>query len=103
MSYILLALSIISEVFGTTMLKLSNGFSKVLPIFGVITGFGICFYLLSLALVDLPLGFTYAIWSASGTILTAIVGVVLFKEQLNKGGVIGIGLLFIGIILLNLV
>lgn len=103
MAYILLTFSIISEVFGTTMLKLSNGFSKVLPVIGVITGFGVCFYLLSLTLEDLPLGFTYAVWSGSGTILTSIVGVVLFKEKLNRMGVLGISLLLAGIILLNLI
>jgi len=103
MPYILLLFSIITEVFGTTMLKLSNGFSKVLPVIGVIAGFGVCFYLFSLALIDLPLGFAYAVWSGLGTVLTALVGVFLFKEKLNRQGVFGIGLLFAGITLLNLI
>lgn len=102
MAYILLAVSIIAEVFGSTMLKLSNGFSKILPVIGILVGYGICFYTLSLIMIDLPLGFTYAIWSGSGTVLTALVGVLLFKEKINRIGVLGIGFLLVGIILLNL-
>ena len=102
MAYILLASSIVLEVFGTTMLKLSNGFSKRLPTLGVIVGFGFCFYLFSLALLDIPLGFAYAIWSGVGTIVTTIVGVLLFKDKINSKGVFGISLLLVGIILLNL-
>lgn len=103
MPYVLLAFSIVSEVFGSTMLKLSDGFKRKWPIVGVVIGFGIAFYIFSLALVDLPLGFSYAIWSGSGTILTAIAGVLLFQEKINKQGVLGISLLLIGIIMLNLV
>lgn len=101
-AYILLALAIVSEVIGSTMLKLSNGFSKILPTFGVIVGFGTAFYLLSLSLIKLPLGFAYAVWSGLGTILIATVGVFLFKEKINKKGFLGIGLLIAGIVLLNL-
>ena len=102
MPYLLLACSVVSEVFGSTMLKLSNGFKHKLPIIGVVFGFGIAFYIFSLALVDLPLGFSYAIWSGSGTILTAFVGVFLFQEKINKQGMLGIFLLITGIVMLNI-
>ena len=102
MAYILLAFSIMTEVFGSTMLKLSNGFSKKLPFLGFVIGYGFCFYLLSLALLEISLGFAYAVWSGIGTILTALVGVILFKERINSKGVFGILLLLVGIILLNL-
>lgn len=102
MSYLLLTFAIISEVFGSTMLKLSEGFSRKLPIVGVVVGFGTAFYLLSLSLVKLPLGFAYAVWSGLGTILIATVGVILFKEKINRKGLVGIGLLVAGILLLNL-
>lgn len=101
MAYILLLLSIISEVFGTTMLKLSTGFKSILPAIGVIIGYGISFYLLSLVLLELPLGFTYAVWGGVGTVVTAMAGVILFKEKLNKKSVLGIFFIMIGVILLN--
>ncbi|MCR8658697.1 DMT family transporter [Paenibacillus endoradicis] len=102
MAYLLLLTSIITEVFASTMLKLSNGFTKKLPIIGVVVGYGLCFYLLSLTLLELPLGFSYAVWSGLGTILTAVMGVVLFEEKINRQGLLGIALLLVGIILLNI-
>ena len=84
------------------MLKLSDGFAKKLPIVGVVLGYGICFYLLSLTLLELPLGFSYAVWSGLGTVLTAVMGVILFGEKINRQGLLGIGLLLIGIVLLNI-
>ena len=39
--YIILIIAIIGEVFGSSMLKASNGFKRVLPIFGVIIGYGV--------------------------------------------------------------
>lgn len=52
-------------------------------------------YLLSLALVSIPLSFGYAVWSGLGTALTAIVGFLLFKEKINKQTVIGIVVLIL--------
>ena len=65
--YIALGISIISEIFGTTMLKLSDGFSNLLPSIGVIIGFVIAFYCLSLCLKTIPFSLAYAIWSGIGT------------------------------------
>ena len=98
----MLGIAIVLEVFGSTMLKLSDGFRRKLPILGVILGYGLCFYLLSLVLLVLPLGFTYAVWSALGTIFTAMIGVFFFKEHLNAKGIFGIGLLIFGMVLLHI-
>ncbi|APH05683.1 DMT family transporter [Bacillus weihaiensis] len=101
MAYLLLFLSISLEVFGSTMLKLSEGFKKIWPTIGVILGYGLAFYFLSITLKSLPLGIVYATWSGVGTILTVGVGVVLFKDKVNRKGFIGIGLLVIGLTLIN--
>lgn len=103
MAYVYLAFAIILETFGSSMLKLSKGFKKLLPVIGVITGYCVSFYLFSLALLELPLGFSYAVWSGVGTILTALAGVYLFKEKLNRIGVLGISLIIVGVVLLNVV
>ncbi|MBD8497211.1 DMT family transporter [Paenibacillus arenosi] len=102
MPYVLLLFSIVFEVFGSFMLKLSNGFTRALPVTGVIVGYGLCFYLLSNVLQFLPLGPVYATWSGLGTILTVLVGVLFFKERINRTGVIGIVLLITGLVLLNM-
>lgn len=102
MGYIYLVGAIISEVFGSTMLKLTSVSVKKGPLIGVIFGYLIAFYLLSLALLTIPLSFSYAVWSGVGTALTAIIGFLIFKEQINKNIVIGICLLVIGIIMMRM-
>ncbi|WP_116044091.1 DMT family transporter [Paenibacillus paeoniae] len=101
MAYLLLGVSIVLEVFGSTMLKASNGFRKIAPTTGTLVGYFLSFYLVSIVLKTLPLGLVYATWSAAGTILTAVMGVLLFKESLNKKGVLGIAILIVGLVLLN--
>lgn len=102
MAYLLLFCSIMLEVFGSTMLKLSDGFKKILPLIGVIVGYVLAFYLVSITLKSLPLGVVYATWSGLGTILTALIGVLYFKEKINRQGVLGLGILVVGLVLLNL-
>jgi len=102
MAYLLLFFSIITEVFGSTMLKLSASYANKLAILGVIVGYGLCFYLFSLALLELPLGFAYAVWSGVGTVLTTMVGLFLFKEKINRQGVFGISLVLVGVVMINL-
>ena len=99
--YIILIITIIGEVFGSSMLKASNGFKRVLPIFGVIIGYGVAFYALSLALKTIPLGMAYAIWSGVGKVLTALVSVVLWGEVLSVLKIIGILLIISGVVVLN--
>jgi small multidrug resistance pump len=50
------AIAIVAEVFATTALKQSNGFSR--PAWGVLTvaGYAVTFYCLSLALKSIPAG-----------------------------------------------
>ncbi|WFF38983.1 multidrug efflux SMR transporter [Moraxella nasibovis] len=98
---LLLAIAIVSEVFGSTMLKLSNGFTKPLPSIGFVLGFGIAFYCLSLVLKHISLGMAYAIWSGVGIILTAIIGVMIFNEKVDSWGIIGIVFILIGVVILN--
>jgi multidrug resistance protein EbrA len=100
-AYILLTLAIISEVFGSSMLKATNGFKKLFPSIGVVVGYVFAFYGLSLSLKTIPIGMTYAIWSGLGTVLTAIVGIVMYKETLNRIKLFGIVLIIGGVILLN--
>ena len=98
---VLLAIAVCSEVFGSTMIKLSHGFTKPLPSVGVAVGFAVAFYCLSLTLKSIPLGMAYAIWSGVGLVLTAIVGVVVFGEKVDFWGIASIGLILAGVIMMN--
>ncbi|WP_433957184.1 DMT family transporter [Cytobacillus horneckiae] len=100
-SYIILALSIICEVFATSMLKLSEGFTIVFPSIGVIIGYALSFYLIAIALKTLPLSLAYAIWAGVGTALTALIGVLVWGELFSILKLTGLVLIIAGVVLLN--
>ncbi|MFR3273444.1 MAG: DMT family transporter [Slackia sp.] len=82
-AYALIGVAVVAEVFGDSMMKLSNGFQRKLPLVGTVLGYGIAFYLIALTLEHLPLGPVYAAWTGLGIALTAIVGAVVWKEGFN--------------------
>lgn len=101
-AYLLLFVAIIFEVIGSSLLKASNGFKKILPSIGVLIGYGGAFYALSLALKILPISVAYAIWAGVGTALTALVGIIIYKEGFNSKKLVGLVLIIGGVILLNI-
>ncbi|HEE8865751.1 TPA: quaternary ammonium compound efflux SMR transporter QacG [Staphylococcus aureus] len=101
MHYLYLFISIATEIIGTSFLKTSEGFTKLWPTLGTLLSFGICFYFLSLTIKFLPLNITYATWSGLGLVLTTIISVIIFKENVNLISIISIGLIVIGVVLLN--
>ena len=102
MAYLFLAISIAGELIGTSMLKASEGFTRLYPTIFTFIAFGISFFFISLALKSLPLNMTYAIWSGVGAVATALISVLIWKEKMNTGSVVGIALIVIGVVVLNL-
>lgn len=101
-AWLLLAAAICSEIIGTTSLRFSDGFTRLVPSLLVVVGYGTAFYLMSLTLKTIPLGTTYAVWSGAGTAIVAVIGVLLWKEPVNLARVLGIGLIIVGVVVLNL-
>lgn len=101
MKYLFLALAIISEVVGSSFLNASNQFTKLIPSAITVVAYLLCFYFLSIALKSIPLGTAYAIWGGLGIVLTAIISVVVFKNKLDNGAIIGISLIVAGVVVLN--
>ncbi len=101
-SMLILVLAIMSEVVGTVALKASEGFARLGPNVLVVVGYGLSFYLLALALKQMPLGVAYAIWSGLGTAGAVVAGILLWRESLSLAGVVGMVLIIVGVILLNL-
>lgn len=73
MTYLFLSLAIVAEVIATTALKLSDGFSRLMPSIITVLFYGVSFYCLSLTMRTLPTGIIYAIWSGVGIVLIATV------------------------------
>jgi len=101
-SYFYLLIAIVSELVGTSLLKASEGFSRLWPTIGVFLAFGSSFLFLSLTLKTMPLSVAYAIWSGLGTVATAVISVLVWKEKLNLGSAIGILLIVVGVVVLNM-
>lgn len=102
-AYLLLAVAIVLEVIATSMLKLSEGFTRLGPSVVVVTGYILAIWLLSIVLkLGVPVGVAYAIWAAFGIALVATVGVVFFKEHLTWPMLGGLGLIVAGVVVLEL-
>lgn len=101
MKYLFLGLAIVLEVLGSSFLKASNGFSKLVPSIITIIAFMACFFFLSQALKSIPLGIAYAIWAGLGIVLTALVSVFIFKQTLDFPAILGIIIIIIGVIVMN--
>ena len=102
MQYILLCSAIIQEIIATTLLKASEGFTKLLPAFGCIVLYIICFYSFSKALLRIDLGVAYATWCGGGIVATTIISALVFGQKINTIGVIAIVLIIAGCVILNL-
>lgn len=100
-AYLQLAGAIVFELFGTTCLKASDGFTIPLFIAGVAVGYLVSFAFMIYALKELPLGLTYGIWGGIGTISTAVIGLVGWGEPITGIMFLGIVLIAVGIFLLN--
>lgn len=102
MSYLYLALAIVGELIGSSLIKASEGFSKLFPTIGLIIAFVGCFFFLSLSLKTIPLNTAYAIWSGLGLVFTTIISVLIWKEKINMASITGIILILVGVVILNL-
>lgn len=97
-----LAAAIVLEVAGTTSMKLSHGFTRLLPSLLLFVFYVFAFVGLTVALKRLELSVTYAIWAGVGTILTALIGFTMFDEPITVWKVASIGLIIVGVVGLEL-
>ena len=100
--WIFLMFSIVTEVAGTTSLKLSEGFSKPIYTVLIFIFYGISFYFFSLSLKRLELGTAYAIWAGLGTALIALIGVLYFRDGMDMIKAVSLAAIIAGVIGLNL-
>lgn len=102
MVWVWLAGAISLECIATLNLKASEGFSRVLPSIVVVLGYVGSFVLLGAVLKRLDVGIVYAIWSGAGTVVVVAVGCALFGESLTMFRLVGVGVIILGVIVVNL-
>jgi small multidrug resistance pump len=101
-TWILLIVAIVLEVFGTISMKLSDGFTKIGPIIAMLAFYAVGLSLLAYVIKSIDISIAYAVWSGLGTALIAIIGFLWFKETATTIKIISIALIVIGVIGLNL-
>lgn len=101
MAYLAVIVAGLFEIGFATFLKLSNGFTKLLPSLGFAICAGASFYLLSWSLKTLPIGTAYAIWTGIGAAGTAVLGMFAFNDPVTFGRILAIAFIVGGVILLN--
>ena len=100
--YVLLISAVVFEVIGTSALKASDGFTRLGPSLVTACAYGLAFYFLSLTLRTMPVGIAYALWSALGVILIALIGWVYYRQVLDVPAVVGLALIIAGVAVINL-
>jgi len=101
MGYVFLLFTILSEVTGTTMMKLSEGFTKPVPSITAILCYAGTLCFMTLSLKHLPMSLVYAVWSGTGITLITCIGLVFFKEQFQPLKILWIALIILGVVGLN--
>ncbi len=95
-------LAIGCEIMGTVMMKVSNGFTKLVPSILMAVFYILTLPFFTLALKKIDVGVAYAIWSGIGTVSIAIIGYLLFKEQMPPVKIAAIAMIIAGVVMLNL-
>jgi small multidrug resistance pump len=101
-SWYCLSVAILFGVFGTISLKLSHGLQKFKPSICLALFYSISFVALTLSLQSIDISIVYAVWSGVGTILVALIGVVIFKESISVKKVLSLFLIIAGVLGIHL-
>jgi len=98
-------LVIISETSATSTLKMfgsSEGVSKMLLLGLLVLLYATCYYSLSRAVKDIPVGLAYATWSGTGILVVSSLGIVFYGQHPDIAAIIGMVIIASGIVIMNL-
>ena len=101
MAYIFLTVAVLTEVVGSSLLKFTNGFKRLLPTLACLSAYMVAYYSISVSMQTLSLNVAYATWCGAGTVLTLICGALLYHEKITVQSFLGVVILTAGIVLLN--
>ncbi len=96
-AWALLSVAIAFEVVGTTSMKLSNGFTNLAPSILMFACYAAAFSCNAFAVKTLDLSITYAVWSGVGTVATAAIGILYFREPATALKMICISFIVMGV------
>jgi small multidrug resistance pump len=102
MAWLYLILAILAEVAGTTSMKMSEGFTRLVPSLSVAVFYALSIGLLGLSLKKMDVSVAYAVWSGLGVAVIAVIGVMWFEEPVTALKLLSLALIVAGVVGLNL-
>ena len=101
-AYIILIIAVALGTAANGFAKSAQGFTVLIP--SIITAITIvlCMYTLSIVMKTIPMGITYASFAGLAIIATVIVGVIKYNQIPNLYTIVGLGLIVIGVLMVNL-
>ena len=100
--WLILVGAIVLEVAGTTSMKLSEGFTKLVPSVLIFVFYAASFVAFTFALKKIEVSVAYAVWSGIGTALITLIGIWYFREAATALKFVSILLIIVGVVGLNL-
>jgi len=101
-AWLLILISGLLEVVFSVSMKLSDGYTRLLPSIVSVGAAILSVWLMGLTLKVIPVGTAYAVWAGIGAAGTAIVSMLLFQEPATAARITCIGLVVAGIVGLQL-
>ena len=103
MAYLLLYGAIFAEVLSASLLKSTEGFTRLWPTVISLVGYAASFALLAMSIArGMQTDVAYALWSAIGTALIVLIAVLFLGSTVSVAKVVGVGLIIAGVVTLNL-
>ncbi len=102
MAWVFLFIAGLFEIGWAVGLKYTEGFTRLWPSVATAASLVASMGLLAVAVRTLPLGTAYAVWTGIGTVGTAVLGIVLFREPATAMRMLCITLIVAGIVGLKL-
>ena len=94
--------AIVFEVAGTMAMKLSEGFTKLVPSVLLFVFYAVAFVGLTFAIKKIEVSVAYAVWSGLGTALIAAIGMLYFRESVTLIKLISLMMIVLGVVGLNI-
>ncbi|MEV7013816.1 multidrug efflux SMR transporter [Streptosporangium sp. NPDC051022] len=102
MAWVVIIVAGLFEVAMAYSLKLSHGFSEMLPSIGFVVFAVLSFGLLAMGLKSLEVGTAYAVWTGIGAVGTASLGMLVLGDDVSFLKIASIALILVGVVGLNL-
>ncbi len=104
-AWLWMLLVIVSETSATSTLKMfdnSEGMTKTFLLGLIVILYVICYFSLSKAVKNIPVGLAYATWSGTGILVVSTLGMAFYGQHPDTAAIVGMAVIASGIVIMNL-